>query len=408
MAQYAQYAPQAAQALMASSPQWGQLAGLQGQLLSAGQTPNAQLAGMEQNVLGQIPGQMQTFQNLAGQAATQLNPINQQLQAMSGQVQAGTNQAVAQLGQYQNTLLQNARSDIFNATKGNVLGALGNLDPLTQQLQTTAQQQLALGGGMSSQMQADVAQQERAAFQARGMLQSTGSIGAEVMGTQQAQQALLQQREQFAGAVSPIVQQEQQQRTANALGLTATDIQATQANYGLAGQLAQWAGGLGQSGAQIQAGLQGQIGSNLQNAIAAQSGLQGQALSAYQTGIGQASGLQQSILQEQLAQQGLGANIGQYITGAQQNAAMGIIGAPTAAAGLMQQATGMNAYGTGGPGIFQGLGVFPATVQNQAMGYNANMYAQAANAQSQGSATGAMIGAGGAIVGGLVGGLAIF
>ena len=109
------------------------------------------------------------------------------------------------------------------------MGSLGQLDPLTQQLSTTAQQQLALGGQMSPQMAASVAQQERAAYQSRGLLQSTGSIGAEIMGQQQMQQQLLGQREQFAAGVSPLVQNEQQQRVANAMGLTSTDIAATDA-----------------------------------------------------------------------------------------------------------------------------------------------------------------------------------
>ena len=44
------------------------------------------------------------------------------------------------------------------------------------------------------------------------------------------------------------------------------------------------------------------------------------------------------------------------------------------------------------------------TAQNAAMGYNANMAAQQMNAQSRGAASGAMIGAGGAILGAVAGG----
>jgi len=395
----------ATQALMASSPQFGQLSGMATGLQGAGIDPT--LAGLQQNVMGQIPGQMQTFQNLAGQAANQLNPINQQLGNLAGQSQVGTDQTVAQLGQLQQNVLQNARSDIFNATKGNVMSALGNLDPLTQQLSNTAQQQLALGGGMSSQMASDVAQQERAAYQSRGMLQSTGSIGAEIMGQQQMQQQLLQQREQFASGVSGLVQNEQQQRTANALGLTSTDIQATLANQQLGGQLGQAIAGIQQQNISTQSGLQGQIAANLQNAMQQQAGLQGQALGAYQSGIQQAGGLQQAALAQQLSQQTLGGQIGQYLTQAQQSNLQSLLGYQPAGGQLAQVGAGLNAYGTGGPSLFQSSGMLGLTAQNQAMGYNAQMGAQYANAQSSGAASGAMIGAGGAIAGAAIGGVSL-
>lgn len=385
---------------MASSPQFGQLAGLAQGQMGAGLDPT--LSGLGQQVMGAMPSQVAGFQQLAGQAGSQLAPINQQLGTLGQQLQVGTNQTVSQLGQYQQALMQNARSDIFNATKGNVMSALGNLDPLTQQLQTTAQQQLALGGQMSPQMASDVAQQERAAYQARGMLASTGSIGAEVMGQQQMQQQLLQQREQFAGGVAPLVQNEQQQRTANALGLTQTDIGATQQNYALAGQLAQWAGGLQQGSVNTQAGLQNQIAANLQNAISQQAGLQGQALGAYQGAIGQAGALQQSALAQQLAQQQFGAGIGQYLTQAQQAALSGVMGAQTG------QVPFANPYGTGGPSLFQSSGMLGLVNQNTMAGFNQQAAANMMNAQSRGQASGAMIGAGAGIAGAaILGGAAL-
>ena len=394
----------ATQALMASSPQYGQLAGMAGAQLGAGLDPT--LTGLYGQVMGNVPSQMAGFQNLAAQAGQQLTPINQQLQALAGQSQVGTNQTVAQLGQLQQNVLANARSDIFNATKGNVMSALGNLDPLTQQLQTTAQQQLALGGSMSPQMAADVAQQERAAYQARGMLQSTGSIGAEIMGQQQMQQQLLQQREQFAGAVAPLVQGEQQQRVANALGLTSTDIQATLANQQLGGQLGQAIAGIQQGNIGLQSGLQGQIAANLQNAITQQAGLQGQALGAYQGAIGQAASLQGAALQQQLAQQGMGANIAQYLTGQQTGALQNLLGYQSTAPQLAQAGAGLNVYGTGGPALFQSSGMLPLVAQNQALAYNANMAAQMSNASAAAGQSGAMMGLGGSIGGAVIGGVA--
>jgi len=394
-----------AQALMASSPQYGQLANMATSQMNAGVNPA--LSGLYQNVAQALPGQVQGFQNLASQAGSQLAPINQQLQALGGQGQVGTNQTVAQLGQLQQDVLANSRSDIFNATKGNVMSQLGNLDPLTQQLQTTAQQQLALGGSMSPQMASDVAQQERAAYSARGMLQGTGSIGAEIMGQQQMQQQLLGQREQFASAVDPLVQQQLQNRTANAMGLTSTDIQTTLANQTLGGQLGSNIASIQQANLGQQAGLQGQISSNLQNAMSQQGALQGQALQAYQTGMGQLAGLQGQMQQQQLAQQQFGAGIAQYLTGQQQAAMSGILGAPTQGAGLAATGMGMNQYGTGGPGLFQSSGMLGLVNQNTMAAFNQNAAAQQMNAQSAGASSGAMIGAAGSIAGAAIGGIAL-
>ena len=399
-------APQVSQTLMSSMPQYGQMSDLAKQQMSAGMDPR--LTSLYQNVMGAIPGQQQAFQNLATQAGQQLTPINQQLQTLATQSQAGTDQTVAQLGKLQQDVLANSRSDLFNATKANVMGALGNLDPLTQQLQTTAQQQLALGGQMSPQMAADVAQQERAAYQARGMMQSTGSIGAEVMGQQQVQQQLLGQREQFASGVSGLVQNEQQQRVANALGLSSTDIQATLANQQLGAGIGQNIAGIQQANTGLQSGLQNQISGNLQNALQQQAGLQGQALSAYQGAIGQAAGIQGAGLQQQLAQQQFGAGLGQYLTGAQQNALAGILGYQPTGAQLTSAGAGLNAYGTGAPSLFQSSGLLGLVNQNTMAGYNANMAAQQMNAQSKGAASGAMIGAGASILGAVAGGVALF
>jgi hypothetical protein len=258
-------------------------------------------------------------------------------------------------------------------------------------------------------MASDVAQQERAAYSARGMLQSTGSIGAEIMGQQQMQQQLLQQREQFAGSVAPLVQNEQQQRTANAMGLTSTDIQATQANQQLGAQLGQSIAGIQQGNIGLQSGLQAQIAANLQNQTAQQAGLQGQALSAYQGGIGQMAGIQGAALQQQLAQQQMGAGIGQYLTSAQQQALSGVLGYQPQGAALTSAGAGLNAYGTGGPSLFQSSGLLGLVNQNTMAGYNANMGAQYANAQSAGASKGAMIGAGAGIAGAaIMGGAMIF
>jgi len=89
-------APQVSQTLMSSMPQYGQMSDLAKQQMSAGMDPR--LTSLYQNVMGAIPGQQQAFQNLATQAGQQLTPINQQLQTLATQSQAGTDQTVAQLG----------------------------------------------------------------------------------------------------------------------------------------------------------------------------------------------------------------------------------------------------------------------------------------------------------------------
>jgi hypothetical protein len=406
LAQMQQMAPSAAQALMGQSPQWNQLANYASQQMGAG--PNEVLTGVAQQLAGAAPQMAAPLYNLAAQAGQQIQPINQQLGALSNQALVGAGQQAAQLGTLQQQVLQNARSDIFNQTKANVMGALGQLDPLTQQLQTSAQQQLALGGQMSPQMAASVAQQERAAYQSRGLLQSTGSIGAEIMGQQQVQQQLLGQREAFAGSVAPLVQSETQQRVANAMGLTSTDIQATLANQQLGGQLGQAISGIQQGAISQAGGLQAQIGQNLQNLVGQQAGLYGQAGQAYTGALQAAGGIYETALQQQLAQQQQGAAAAQYLTGAQQANLQNLMGYAGTGANIAAAGAGLNQYGTGGPSLFQSSGLLNLVAQNQAMQYNAQMAAQQMNAQSKGAATGAMIGAGGAILGAAAGGLALF
>ena len=69
---------------MASSPQYGQLANMATQQMGAGLNPT--LTGLAGNVMANVPGQQQAFQNLATQAGQQLAPINQQLQALGGSI----------------------------------------------------------------------------------------------------------------------------------------------------------------------------------------------------------------------------------------------------------------------------------------------------------------------------------
>jgi hypothetical protein len=243
---------------------------------------------------------------------------NLNLQGLSDQAGQYTSQGVGDLRGIAGQAAADKRSDIFNQTKGVVMGQLGNLDPVTQQLSDVAQQQLSLGGQVSQQGLQDADQAARAAYSARGMLNSSGSIASEVLNRDAVQQARLQQREQFGMGVGQMVNAETNQRTANALGLTQTDINATQQNQALAGQMYQAAGQLGQTGTQLQGGLQGQISANM-NATQQQATLAQAAISAQQAGTAQARP-QGGILDQIYRNQQAASGNQQYIYGAQTGA----------------------------------------------------------------------------------------
>lgn len=407
MQQYGQNAPAINQMTMAANPQLGQLqAQAQRQM---GATGDPTLQGLLQTTQQQLPGQLQSLSDLSAQAGRAYTPINEQLQAISGQVGAGTAQGVSDIRGVAGQAAADTRSDIFKQTAGTVMGQLGQLDPVTQQLSDVAQQQLSLGGQVSQQGLQDAAQAARAAYSARGMLGSTGSIAAEVLNRDAVQQARLQQREQFASGVSGLVQTEQQQRTGNALGLTGTDIQATLANRQLAGSLYGAAGQLAQGGGQVQGGLQSQIAGNLQSSQAQQAALAQAAIGTQQTGTQMAAGLQGSILDQIYRQQQAGAQGLSNVYGATtgwQSALLGAQGQGGQVAGSLAQMAG--GYGTGSPNLFQGSGLLQLTNQNAIAQMNAQAAAGQMNAQSRGAAQGATMGAVAGIGGALITGVALF
>jgi hypothetical protein len=193
------------------------------------------------------------------------------------------------------------------------------------------------------------------------------------------------------------------------MGLSQADIQATQQNQQLAGQLYGAAGQLGQAGAGVQAGLQGQIAQNLSAAQQQQAALTQAAIGTQQAGTQMQAGLQGSILDQLYRQQQAGAGALTNVYGAQQAAIGGIVGAPAGgtqfAAGV---AGGVPNYGTGSPNLFQGSGLLSLVSQNQMAQMNATAAANQMNAQSKGAASGAMIGAGASVAGALIGGVALF
>jgi hypothetical protein len=198
--------------------------------------------------------------------------------------------------------------------------------------------------------------------------------------------------------VDPLVQQQLQNRMANASGLSQADIGISQANRQMAGQLYQGAAGLGQSGAQIQGGLQGQIAQNLQTAQQQQGALAQAAIGTQQTGTQMAAGLQGSILDQIYRQQQAGATALQNVYGAQQSALSGILGAPAGGAQFAAGIAGaVPGYGTGSPNLFQSSGLLSLVNQNEMARMNSQAAANQMNAQSKGAASGAMIGAVGGI-----------
>jgi hypothetical protein len=406
MQQYGQNIGSINATLMQNNPALGQIQSLGNQQINAG--PDQTLTGILQNAMQQAPGQTQQMQNLAQQAGMMYNPTNAQLQGLSDQVGAQTGQAVGQLQGIAGQAAANTRSDIFNQTTGAVMGQLGKLDPVTQQLSDMAQQQLSLGGQVSQQGLQDADQAARAAYSARGMLNSSGSIASEVLNRDAVQQARLQQRQQFGMGVGQLVDAETQQRTANALGLTQTDIAATQQNQALAGQMYQAAGQLGQSGTQIQGGLQGQIASNIGNAMEQQGTLAQQGIANQQANTQIAAGLQGAVLDQQYRQQQAGSQNLQYLYGAQSGAQGAILGAQAGGPQLMQSMMGATAQmGTGSPNLFQGSGLLQLTAQNQMAQMNATASANQQNAQSAGASKGAMIGAGAAVGAAVIMGVAL-
>lgn len=403
---YAKFAGPAGAYALASSPQLQQLAQYGQAQLGAGQDPV--LRGILGQIQQQAPGQQQQLTDLAARAGRMFDPTNRTLQAISGQVGAGTGQAVQSLQNIAAQAAANQRTPMFQQTAANVMGQLGNLDPLTQQLSTMAQGELALGGNISAQEAQDVAQQARAAFSARGMMGQSGSIAAEVLQRSMYQQQRLAQRQQFASGVSGLVQQETQQRTANAMGLTQADIAATQANQQLAGQLYQAGAGVGQAGAQIQGSLQGQIASNLAQASQQQGALTQQAIQNAQANQQLQAGLQGSILDQLYRQQSAGAGALQSVYGAQQNAIGAIVGAPPSGAQLASQVgMGVPGFGTGSPNLFQGSGLLSLVNQNRMAQMNATAAANQMNAQSAGAAQGATMGMIGTVGSALIGGVAL-
>jgi hypothetical protein len=393
---------QASQAALAANPYTSQMQQFSQGQLGAGFDPTLQ--GLYGQTMGAIPNQVAGFGQLGQQLGAGMAPINAGLGALAQQ--AGTDPSGAQgfLTGLRNQAAANTRTPMFQQTAGTVMGQLGTTDPLLGQMQGMAQQGLALGSTLSPEQIANATQAARAGYSARGLVQSNPAVAAEVLARDQYGQQLLASRQQFAGGVQQMGLAENQQQIANAMGLQGMDIGATQANQAFAGQLGMQIPGLQQAQIAQQAGLYGQLGANVMGQNQQQMALQQAANAAQMGGYGQAAGLQQAMLGQQTAQQTMGIQGLQYLSGLAGQGMAGVLGQQSQGFGPMI-AGGLQAP-TGGPSLFNSSGMLPLEAQNQMAGYNQMNQANMVNAQSKGAASGAMLGAGGAIGGALITGVA--
>jgi hypothetical protein len=393
---------QASQAALAANPYTGQIQQFSQNQMGAGLDPGLQ--GLYGQTMGAIPNQVAGFGQLGGQLGAGMSPINAGLGALAQQ--AGTDPSGAQgfLTGLRNQAAANTRTPMFQQTAGQVMGQLGTTDPLLSQMQGMAQQGLALGSSLSQEQINNATQAARAGYSARGLVQSNPAVAAEVLARDQYGQQLLASRQQFAGGVQQMGQAENQQQIANAMGLQGMDIGATQFNQQFAGNLGLQIPGLQQAQIAQQAGLYSQLGQNVMGQNQQQMALQQAANAAQMGGYAQAAGLQQAMLGQQQAQQTMGIQGLQYLSGLAGQGMAGVLGTQNAAFNPMLQ-MGANAQ-MGGPMLFNSSGMLPLEAQNQMAGYNQMNQANMVNAQSKGAASGALIGAGGAVGGALITGVA--
>lgn len=385
------------QAMYASNPAYGQIQSAANTELAQGQMADPTLSGIQSQIMNAIPGQQQAYNNIAAQVQQGTGQVNTALQGLSNQVAGDT--TAQDLAQIRNQVAADPRSAIFNQTANQVMGAVGQVDPLTQQLQQQASQQLALGGKLSAQEAQDVDQQSMAAYSARGMLNSGASVGAQLLNRDQYSQQRMQQQQQFATGVSQLADTQQQERTQNAIGLTGLDISATQNNMQMAGSMTQAISGINQANTALQSGLQGQIASNLQNSTQQQAALTQASQAAFQTGMQQAATTQGSILDQMYRQQQAGTSNLQYLSGMSQATLAQLMGTQGVGQSAQSQVAGMAAQqtgGTGAPNLFNSSGVLQLANQNAMANMNSSGQAAMANAQGKSAQQAGMISAGAA------------
>jgi len=160
----------------------------------------------------------------------------------------------------------------FTGAQGGPLGGalqmdaarnLGQVSGLQGQLQNQAGALLATGGRLTQGETMDAQQAARSAYSDRGMGRSNAGIGAEILGTDQAQRARLMQNAQFAQGVDASGQQQLNQNRGYAQGVQAQNQGLSQFNAGQQNQMGQFNAGQRTGISQFNTGQANQIGANL-------------------------------------------------------------------------------------------------------------------------------------------------
>ena len=160
----------------------------------------------------------------------------------------------------------------YNAAQGGPLGGalqmdaarnLGQVSGLQSQLQQQASSLLGAGGGLTQGETMAAQQSARAAYADRGRLRGNAGIGAEILGTDQAQRARLMQNAQFAQGVDAAGQQQLNQNRGYAQGVQAQNQGLSQFNAGQQNQLGQFNAGQRTGISQFNTGQANQIGASL-------------------------------------------------------------------------------------------------------------------------------------------------
>jgi hypothetical protein len=301
--------------------------------------------GLAQYTQG-LQGYVNNFQNnLPGSVATaQYAPAQSQMGGPGYNPVAGTQianpfapQAVSAPGVNANTDfsrvnpntgfngVQSQTNDLGLMSAANQLVNGGGPSSLQQTLEQQAAQGLSLGTGLSAEDLRNAQQSAREAWSARGLVNSNGAIGAEILNRDSLGRQRLAERQALAQQVNATGFGQRQQGFTNALGLSSAaqgyaglGLQAQQSNLGaqLAGNQLGYQGQLANQNAGLQAnqlGLQGQIanqGANLQGQLANQQA--GLSFNNQMFNTGQAN--QQNALAAALANQQSGLNYANLAT----------------------------------------------------------------------------------------------
>jgi hypothetical protein len=241
---------------------------------------------------------------------------------------------------------------LLNPLQGDAQRNLGQVSGLQGQQQQIAQGLLNQGGGLSAQDLANIQQDTRSAYAARGLFDSNQAIGAEILNTDAARRQRLQQNLGLAQGIDAAGQQQLNSGRQYALGVQGQGQQLSQFNAGQGNQLGQFNAGLLTNTSQFNAGQGNQVG--MFNAG------QQQQNSQYNAGLG-----------AQVSQFNAGArnNMAQFDAG-QQNQ-IGQFNAQLGTQNNQFNAGAQNQQGQYNAGLLQQANLYNAGSLNQAGQYNA-------------------------------------